>query len=213
MRTINFSIMVIGVVIVMLAGLLCLASAVYPDLLVMAGDFIAGPLAFFIGSIMGRAISFVLGIAIMLGLIYLFFGNLHAAKRERTVVLQNPAGEVLVSLPAIEDFARIVKGKIEGLRDIKGKVVFSRKGLKVTARVSIYADQNLAEVAEKVQESVRAYVQQTLNIEQEINPTVIVTKVVNRERPPETAGIKTSVTRKKEDTEDRNGTTELPIKK
>lgn len=212
MRTINFVIMIIGLIVLIAISLLSITTAVYPAWLLSTSDFMGGPLAVATEGVMGRMSALIIGLVILLGLVYLFFGNLHASRREKTVVLQNPTGEVLVSLPAIEDFARIVKGKIEGLRDIKGKVVFSRRGLKVSARISTFSDYNIAEVAENVQEAVRSYVQKTLNIEQEINPTVIVTKVVNRERPEEPSGIKTTLIRKKDDKENE-GTTEISLKK
>lgn len=210
MRTLNLTVMVVGIVMILLFSLLCLVSAVYPGLLTNAGDLIAGPLNYTVAGWMGRIFTFVLGITSLLFLMYLLFGNIQAARRERTVVLENPTGEVMVSLPAIEDFARILKGRIDGLRDIKGKVIYSRRGLKVSARISIYSDHNIAEVAQNVQDSVRTYVQKTLNIDQEINPTVIVTKVVNRDRPVNTGGIKTTVVKKKE--EDSDNTTEIPLK-
>lgn len=212
MRPLNVTMMAVGIVTLIVLSLISIVSAINPAVILTVGDLIAGPLAYAVEGVMGRGIVLLIGIAILLFLLYLLVGNVQAARRERTVVLQNPTGEVMVSLPAIEDFARVLKGKIEGLRDIKGKVIYSRRGLKVSARVSIYSDYNIAEVAQKVQDAVREYIQKTLNIDQEINPTVIVTKVVNKERPQGPSGIRTTTSSSKKDA-DNEGTTELPLKK
>lgn len=212
MRTLNVAMMVVGIVVLLAVSALTVITAVYPGVLVAIGDFISGPMGYVVEGLAGRALALLLGLLILLMLIYLIFGNIQSARRQRTVVLENPNGEVLVSLPAIEDFSRILKGKIDGLRDIKGKVVFSRRGLKVSARITTYSDFNIAEVAQNVQAAVRDYVKKTLNIEQEINPTVIVTKVVNRERPAGSSGIKTTVLNHSEE-ENNDGTTEIHLKK
>jgi len=206
MRSLNIIMVVIGIVMVLFLGLLSLVSAIYPNLLLTIGDFIAGPLVYVVEGITGRAVAFLISLAIFAGLVYYAVANVQASRRARTVVLQNPLGEVMVSLPAIEDFARVLKGKIEGLRDIKGRVVYTRKGLKVTARITVLSDYSIAEVTEKVQEEIRTYIQKTLSIDQEINPTVVVTKMVTREKPMVPPGIKTSAPPPK-------GTTEIPLNK
>ena len=206
MRSLNILIIAVGIIIIFLVGLMALVSAIYPAVLLNVGDFIAGPLVYVVEGIAGRAISFLISVVIFGALVYYLVANVQASKRARTVVLQNPMGEVKVSLPAIEDFARVLKGRIEGLRDIKGRVVYTRKGLKVTARITVLSDYSIADVTEKIQEQIRAYIQKTLSIAQEILPTVVVTKVVAREKPGVAPGIKTSATIS-------NGTTEIPLNK
>jgi uncharacterized alkaline shock family protein YloU len=206
MRSLNILMLAVGIVIIFLLGVIALVSAIYPAVLLNLGDFIAGPLVYVVESSTGRIISFLISVGIFGALVYYLIANIQASKRARTVVLQNPMGEVMVSLPAIEDFARVLKGKIEGLRDIKGRVVYTRKGLKVTARITVLSDYSIANVTEKVQEQIRTYIQKTLSIDQEILPTVIVTKVVARDKPIVAPGIKTSTTTTK-------GTTEIPLNK
>lgn len=196
MRSLNIIMLAIGIITMTLLGFFSLGSSLFPALLLNAGDFIAGPLVYVVEGITGRATAFLIGVAILGALLYYALANIHAAKRARTVVLQNPMGQVLVSLPAIEDFSRVLKGRIEGLREIKGRVVYTRKGLKVTARITILSDFSIAEITQKVQEEIRHYIQKTLSIDQEINPTVIVAKVVPREKPSVASGIKTSASAK-----------------
>lgn len=107
-------------------------------------------------------------------------GNLESKKNERTVVLQSPHGDILVSLSAIEDFSRIVKNEIEGVKDIKGRVLSKRKGLFVTAKVTLYSDKSVAETTQQIQEAIIRYIQYTLGIEAPVKPMVIVSKIAYR---------------------------------
>jgi uncharacterized alkaline shock family protein YloU len=178
---------VIGALLVLVLGCLSLAAAVYPPVILTLGDMISGPLTYVIEGSTGRGIALLAGLLLLVIFVYLVWGNIQWARRERTVVLKNPLGEVLVSLAAIEDFARVLKGKIEGLRDIKGRVVYRRRGLKVSARITVISDYSIVEVTQKVQDAIRNYIQKTLGIDQDINPTVMVNKVVSREKS-ETGG-------------------------
>lgn len=182
MRTFNFFMTVLGALLVLVLGALSLAAAVYPPVILTLGDMISGPLTYVIEGSTGRGIALLAGLLLMVIFVYLVWGNIQATRRERTVVLKNPLGEVLVSLAAIEDFARVLKGKIEGLRDIKGRVVYRRRGLKVSARITVISDYSIVEVSQNVQDAIRNYIQKTLGIEQEINPTVMVNKVVSRDK-------------------------------
>jgi uncharacterized alkaline shock family protein YloU len=182
----------VGAITLVILGLGSLVGAVYPSLFLSLGDLIAGPLTYAVEGITGRSVSVIVGVVCLAGVLSLIMGNVRTARRERTVVLQNPLGEVMVSLPAIEDFSRVLKGRIEGLRDIKGRVVYSRRGLKVSARITVLADYSIAEVSQKVQDSIRHYIQNTLGIDQEINPTVVVTKVLSREKPMTPGGKNTT---------------------
>jgi uncharacterized alkaline shock family protein YloU len=182
MRTFNVIMAVFGSLFLAVLGVFTLAAAVYPPLVLTVGDAVSGPLSYALEGMSGRSAALAAGAVLLLVLAYYVFGNIRAIRRERTVVLTTPLGEVLVSLPAIEDFARVLKNKIDGLRDIKGRVIYTRRGLKVSARVTVLAEYSIAEVTQKVQDAIRNYIQQTLGIQQEINPTVVVTKVVSRER-------------------------------
>ena len=183
MRTVNVILVVVGVATLVVAGVICLAAGFYPPVLLTLGDTLSGPVTYSVEGVWGRAFVLALGAALLLFVAYTLWWNVQASRRERTVVLQNPMGEVMVSLPAIEDFDRILRGKIEGLKDIRGRVVDTRRGLRVSARITVLSDYSIAEVTQKVQNAIRHYVQETLGIDQDINPAVIVTKVVKGERP------------------------------
>jgi hypothetical protein len=120
------------------------------------------------------------GLAMMVLAFSTVLGNIQNRRYERTVVFHNPHGEVMIALGALEDLGKGVKGEVPGLKDIKLQVSARRKGLRVTARVSLWSDASLPKTTELVQESVRRYLQEIVGQEQEIRPRVIVGKVAFR---------------------------------
>jgi hypothetical protein len=131
-----------------------------------------------------RLSVFSLGIFLIAVGLLTIIGNIEKFRLERTVVLQSPHGEIMVSLSAIEDFSRIVKNQVAGVKDIKGKVRAKRKGLDVSAWVTLYSDKSVADVTQEVQEAIIRYIQYTLGISAEIKPTVIVNKIAYKSDKP-----------------------------
>jgi hypothetical protein len=125
------------------------------------------------------------GIFLVAVALFTIWGNFEKRRSERTVVLESPLGEIMVSLGAIEDFSRVVKNQVKGVKDIKGKVISTRKGLRVTAHVTLFSDRSVADVTQEVQEAIIQYIQFTLGIETQIKPTVIVSKVVFKSKEEE----------------------------
>ena len=128
---------------------------------------------------------FISGIFFIGVALFTIWGNIEKRRSERTAVLQSPLGDILVSLSAIEDFSRVVKNQINGVKDIKGKVIQTGKGFKVTAHVTLFSDRSVADVTQEIQEAIIKYIQYTLGIANEIKPTVIVSKVVFRQKENE----------------------------
>ena len=129
-------------------------------------------------SVTARIIIFSLGLFLILVALMTIIGNIEKMRVERTVTLESPLGEIMVSLASIEDFSRIVKNQISGVKDIKGRVLSTRKGLSVTAHVTLFSNQSIADVTQEIQEAIIKYIQYTLGIAADIKPTVVVSKVV-----------------------------------
>ena len=143
-------------------------------------------LAVYLNQSMPARISLLsFGIFLIAVALLTIIGNIESKRNERTVVLQSPHGDILVSLAAIEDFSRVVKNEIEGVKEIKGKVLSKRKGLFVTAKVTLYSDKSVAETTQAIQEAIIRYIQYTLGIEAPVKPTVIVAKIAYRSQAEE----------------------------
>ena len=108
------------------------------------------------------------------------WGNIAARRWERIIILRNPLGEVHVSLSALEDLGRVVKGDVPGLRDVKLRISAGRRGLQVRARITLAAVEDLGAATEAVQAAIRKRLQQVVGPEQDIRPRVMVAKVLAR---------------------------------
>lgn len=129
-------------------------------------------------SMIARVTVLIVSLLLILVAVLIIIGNIENRRAERTVILQSPYGDIMVSLGAIEDFSRIVKNEVKGVKEIKGRVLSKRKGLDVTAKVTLFSDRAVAEVTQEVQEAIIRYIQYTLGINAEIKPKVVVSKVV-----------------------------------
>ena len=129
-----------------------------------------------------RIIVFIFSLFLIIVALLTIIGNIENRRVERNVILQSPMGDIHVSLSAIEDFSRVVKSQVEGVKDIKGKVLSKRKGLDVTAKVVLYSDRAVADITQEIQDAIIKYIQYTLGISTEIKPKIIVNKVVYRSK-------------------------------
>lgn len=183
MRVYNMLLILLATLLLAALGAAALLVAAFPELearLADAQQIFHGNLwqggALRAGLALGGALALLLAL-------YSVWGNLRWRQIERTVVFHNPLGEVMVSLSALEDLAKVVKADVPGLKDLKLRVVARRKGIHVTAKVALWSDANLPNVTEEVQQAVRRYLQEILGQEAEIRPRVIVSKVAFREAP------------------------------
>jgi len=133
-------------------------------------------------SIAARIIILLFSLFLLFVALFTIIGNIETRRQERTVVLESPLGDIMVSLSAIEDFSKVIKNQIDGLKDIKGKVFARRKRMDVRAKVVLYSDRPVAEVTQEVQEAIINYIKNTLGIEAEIKPTIIVSKVAYKSK-------------------------------
>ncbi len=113
-----------------------------------------------------------------------FFSMISFGRREKTISLPTPYGEVTIALGAIEDFIKVAKDHVQGVHELRPKVFVRGNGLKIYIRASVYSDQSIAGVAQDIQETIRRYVQETLGIEQPVEIRVFVGKI--RYRAPST---------------------------
>ena len=123
---------------------------------------------------------FYVGLAGLL-LIILAFGYIYSllkgVNRKKTISIKNPDGEVIISLSAIEDFVQRIASNVTEIKELRCKVISSRKGLKVINNVIILSDINIPELTEKFQEMVRLKLQEMLGIEGNIEVKMYVSEV------------------------------------
>lgn len=119
-------------------------------------------------------------IAISLLVIQLALSKL---EREKTIAFDNPDGQVTVSLTAIEDFMRRLSRQIPEVKELRPKVVATKKGIVVNAKVTLSSEISIPNITEKIQTIVKNRVQDMLGIEEPIIVRVHIIKLAQKEEP------------------------------
>lgn len=117
---------------------------------------------------------------ILLGLLITHF-TFGGIQRERTIAFNTPDGQVVISLSAIENFIKKLANQIPEIKDMRSNVIASKKGVNISARVSLWSDSNIPDVTERIQGIIKNKVQDMLGIEEPITTKVHVAKIVHRE--------------------------------
>jgi len=128
-----------------------------------------------------RIVTLTLSILLLLLCIAFIVSAIKFRRRERTVILKSPYGEVKVSLGAIEDFIKMLKGKIKGVKEIRPKVYVRKAGLKIYVKVSLWSDSNVHEMTQDIQDAIKRHIQNTLGIEKVGDIRVFIEKILYRE--------------------------------
>lgn len=105
-------------------------------------------------------------------------------QRQRTIAFTNPDGQVTISLGAVEDFIRRAARQVAEIKEVRADVLATKKGIEVTARVSLWSEAHIPEVTEKIQGLVKTKVQEMLGIEDPVWVRVHVAKIASRDDKP-----------------------------
>ena len=185
MKAVNLLLVGLGLLLLLLAGAACLSVALDPSTLAPMHRLAAqAELALASASGFRPLLGLAGGLA-LLAAVAVVWGNLSQRRYERIVVLRNPLGEVLVSLPALEDLGRLVKADVPGVKDLKLRIRASRRGIRADARVVLQGDVDVASVSEAVQAGVRRRLQQVLGADQDVRPRVMVSKLLPAQAEPD----------------------------
>jgi len=102
-------------------------------------------------------------------------------QREKTIAFENPDGQVTISLTAIEDFIKRSIKQLPEVKELRPSVRANKKGIAIINRVILFSDVNIPETTEKIQNIVKARVQDMLGVEEPITIKVHVVKIVHKE--------------------------------
>lgn len=102
-------------------------------------------------------------------------------QREKTIAFENPDGQVTISLSAIEDFIKRALKQLPEVKELRPSVRAGKKGIVIVNKVTLFSDINIPETTEKIQNLVKARVQDMLGVEEPINIKVHVVKISHKE--------------------------------
>lgn len=106
-------------------------------------------------------------------------------RMERTIAFENPDGQVTISLGAIEDFIKRLTRQLPEIKELKPNVIATKKGVDITTRLVLYSDTNIPDITEKIQNMIKAKVQDMLGIEEAIAVKIHIAKIAQKEEPKE----------------------------
>lgn len=125
----------------------------------------------------------VLG-AVMFGLVLLFAVALVArVRRQDCISFDNPDGEVIIAIGAIEDFVKRLARSFPEVRDIVPAVVAVDGGVAVEVRVTLWDDQNIHAACERIQKAIRGQVQTFFGLANVHTVKVFIARTMPRGEP------------------------------
>lgn len=156
----------------------------------MPGDFVADPNGVVVAQAkldalkftndMSGQITFVMGGALLILLnVILVVKLMRRASYQRSIRFQNPGGEVIVHLAAVEECLTRAVRESESVHDVKVRVFSSTKErpIRVKADVSLWDTPDIPSVIEKLQDRLRVRFVEILNTEEPVNVVVTVKKL------------------------------------
>ena len=120
----------------------------------------------------------MIGIGFLLILIRLFLlfsrRKKKAIDKDKYISFDNPEGQVLVSVSAIEDFIKKVGRGFSQIREIVPKVIANSGGVVIKMKVILWAGGNIPAFSEELQREMKTQIQDVLGIEnvQKIDLTI-----------------------------------------
>jgi apolipoprotein N-acyltransferase len=120
---------------------------------------------------------------IFIGLSFLYRA-LFFRDRSRVITVKQGEGEMAVRLNALEDHLATYKDEIPEVKEIKPVLRMGKKGVQLDAKVVIWSEGNLPQIAGKVQTVLAAALKEALSLEEEIKPRVVVAKILRKRVGP-----------------------------
>ncbi len=122
----------------------------------------------------------------VIGIMFILIGILSAQisfgkmQREKTIAFENPDGQVVVSLAAIEEFIKRMIKEMPQVKELKSTVTAGKKGIDVISRATLFSDSNIPEITEKIQSMIKTKLLEMLGIEEAISVKIHVAKLLHR---------------------------------
>ena len=103
-------------------------------------------------------------------------------RKEKTIAIENPDGEVTISLTAIEDFIKRAMKNMPEVKESRPNVRASKKkGIFIANKVTLFSDVNIAETTERMQGIIKSRVQEMLGVDETVEVQINVTKIAHNE--------------------------------
>jgi hypothetical protein len=132
-----------------------------------------------VDAVWGKAIGAVMFAAVVVLVVALIM----RARRQDCIAFDNPEGEVIIAITAIEDFIKRLAKSFAEVRDISPTVVAVDGGVAIEARVALWDDQNIHAACVRIQKAVRGQVQQFFGLANVHTVKVFISRTIARGEP------------------------------
>jgi uncharacterized alkaline shock family protein YloU len=95
---------------------------------------------------------------------------------EKIITFDNPDGQVVVSLSAVEEYINKIAKNMKQVKDLRPVVSKTKKGLEVKVKATIFSDANVPAVTEQLQQRIKEKVIEMLGIEEPVDVKIHVSK-------------------------------------
>jgi len=173
MRMLEKAILTLATIIFLMVGIASILLSIHW----FTWDEVQSFLGFITGNRLREVGLFALGfflITISFSIWIFSFLNRH---REQTIAFRNSLGEVRISLAALEDFIKKIASEVPEVKSIRPRVSASKKGLEVRNTVTLWSNNNISDVANDLQFTIKKYLQDILGIERVNQIKVLVSNL------------------------------------
>ena len=101
-------------------------------------------------------------------------------QREKTIAFTTSAGQVTISLSAVEDLIRRLAGIIPEVKELRPNAVANKKGIIVEMRVVLRSEANIPELTSRLQDITKSKIQEVLGVDEQIIIRIHVAKIAHR---------------------------------
>jgi uncharacterized alkaline shock family protein YloU len=130
---------------------------------------------------MDRNLRIIAGtIALGVILVSIMLENLIYGRRrmERTIAFDNVAGQVTVSLVALEDLIKSLTSQMPEVKDIKPFLTVGKKGIDAQVKLTLRSQVNIPELTARLQDLIRRKLEDSIGLEDKVSVRIHVAKMV-----------------------------------
>ena len=138
----------------------------------------------FMTYINGRWETAAVGIVFVLLSLRLFvaaFGS-RGARTGNTIVVSRPMGNINVSVAAIEGLVVRTAGHVQGVREIKARVIQAGQGMSIKLRAAVIPETDIPVASEEIQRLISEQIKQTLGMEV-VNVEIAIDNISSELKP------------------------------
>ena len=106
-----------------------------------------------------RILAMIIGILMVAMVIKYFVAMWLRTRRENCIAFDNPDGEVIIAVHAVEDSIKSLVESFNEVRSVSPNVVAVNDGVDVEVRVTLWDDTNVHAVSERVQSATKSHIQ------------------------------------------------------